>query len=86
MVMSVMNNSKAHTRTKWLWCGTSVLLSLIILNLSPSWAQGAVGPRMVIEENLFDAKQVKEGDVIRHTFTVRNTGDQPLEIKRVQPG
>lgn len=81
-----MHNRKAHTRTKWVLYSTSVVLCLIILGLSPSWTQAAVGPKMVIEEKLFNAMQVKEGDVIRHTFTVRNTGDQPLKIERVQPG
>jgi len=81
-----MHNRKAHTRTKWVLYSTSVVLSLIILLLSPSWTQAAVGPKMLIEETLFNAMQVKEGDVIRHTFTVRNTGDQPLKIERVQPG
>ncbi len=85
-MISVMRNLEARKRTKGVFCGTSVLIYLIILNVTTSWAQGTVGPKMVIGEKQFDAKQVKEGDIIRHTFTVRNTGDQPLQIKRVQPG
>ena len=57
----------------------------IILSLATGWAQQAVGPRMVLDERSFDAKEVKEGEAIEHTFTVRNTGDRALEIKKVTP-
>ncbi|MBW2338917.1 MAG: DUF1573 domain-containing protein [Deltaproteobacteria bacterium] len=65
---------------------TFFLIFLISLNLSTVCAQQTIGPRMVIEKPLFDAQQVKEGEIIRHSFTVLNKGDQPLQIKRVQPG
>lgn len=73
-------------RMKKVLYGTFFLIFLISLNLSTGWAQQAVGPRMVIEKPLFDAQQVKEGEIIRHSFTVLNKGDKPLQIKRVQPG
>ena len=66
--------------------GTAFLIIWIILSLTTGWAQQAIGPRMVLEEKYFDAQQIKEGDTIEHTFTVRNTGDRPLEIKKVNPG
>ena len=59
---------------------------LLTLNFTTGLAQQAIGPRLVIEERLFDAKKVKEGKVIEHTFKVLNTGDRRLEIKRVNPG
>ena len=71
---------------KKLLCGTPFLIFLITLSLTTGWAQQAIGPRMVLEEKDFDAKQIKEGEIIGHTFIVRNTGDQPLEIKKVNPG
>lgn len=71
---------------KKLLCGTPFLIFLITLSLTTGWAQQAIGPRMVLEEKDFNAKQIKEGEIIDHTFTVRNTGDQPLEIKKVNPG
>jgi hypothetical protein len=73
-------------RMKKVLCGTFFLIFLISLNLSTGWAQQAIGPRMVIEKPLFDAQQVKEGEIISHSFIVLNKGDQPLKIKRVQPG
>lgn len=71
---------------KKLLCGTPFLIFLITLSLTTGWAQQAIGPRMVLEEKDFNAKQIKEGEIIKHTFTVRNTGDQSLEIKKVNPG
>jgi len=71
---------------KKLLYGTPFLIFLITLGLTTGWAQQAIGPRMVLEEKDFDAKQIKEGEIIGHTFIVRNTGDQPLEIKKVNPG
>jgi uncharacterized repeat protein (TIGR01451 family) len=41
---------------------------------------------MVLEEKSVDYKQVDEGEVIQHTFNVRNEGDQVLQIKSVKPG
>ena len=53
------------------WLGTAVAYS---------------APKMVVPEPIHDFKEVKEGAVITHTFTVRNEGDQVLEIKAVKPG
>jgi len=71
---------------KKLLCAAPFLIFLIILSLTTGWAQQAVGPKMVLEKKAFDAKQIKQGNTIEHTFIVRNTGDQPLEIKKVNPG
>ena len=73
-------------RMKRVLYGTFFLIFLFSLNLSTGWAQQAVGPRMVIEKPLFDAQQVKEGEIVEHAFIVLNQGDAPLQIKRVQPG
>ena len=81
----MMSLDKGRRMRKVLY-GTFFLIFLISLNLSTGWAQQAIGPKMVIEKPLFDAQQVKEGEIIRHSFTVLNKGDKPLQIKRVQPG
>ena len=66
--------------------GVFFLISLISLCLATGWAQQTSGPKMVLPEKLYNAQEVKEGDVVKHDFPVLNQGDQPLEIKRVQPG
>jgi len=64
----------------------SLPIILIVLNYSAYGAQHIPGPRLVLEEKDFDAKEVKEKGFIEHTFKVLNTGDSPLEIKKVKPG
>ena len=71
---------------KKLLYGTPFLIFLIIFSLTTGWAQQATGPKMVLEEKDFDAEQIKDGEIIEHTFTVRNIGDRPLEIRKVDPG
>jgi hypothetical protein len=41
---------------------------------------------MVLPERSFDFKEVEEGKVLEHSFKILNKGNQPLEIKNVNPG
>ena len=41
---------------------------------------------MVLEGKHVVAGPIKKGETIEHTFTVRNMGDRPLKIKKVNPG
>jgi len=66
--------------------GSFSLIFSIVVSFGIALAQQAIGPRIVLEETFFDAKQIKEGGIIEHTFTVLNTGDQTLEIQKVNPG
>ena len=63
-----------------------ILIALISLCGYPAIAQDAKGPKMVLKERVFDFKEVKEGEVIEHTFRVLNQGEGILEIKKVKPG
>lgn len=60
-----------------LWC---------VFPVVPRAAGETPDPEMVLPEKVFHAGEVKENDIIEHTFTVRNRGDGPLEIKKVKPG
>jgi len=62
------------------------LLFLFISNYPPCLAQQTTGPRIILEEKLYDAKDVIESTVITHEFKVFNTGDSPLEIRQVSTG
>ena len=64
----------------------SLLIPLVSLCLATGWAQQTSGPKMVLPEKLHDAQKVNEGEIVKHSFPVFNKGNQPLEIKRVQPG
>ena len=62
----------------------SVLLSVV--PFTASLAQTPSGPSMVLPERSFDFTDVEEGKVVEHTFNVLNKGNQPLEIRNVNPG
>ncbi len=70
---------------------TYLKMALLLLLLSTFLghtvlAQENRGPRIVVKEQVFDFKEIKEGSVVQHTFKVLNEGDQTLEIKSVRPG
>lgn len=65
----------------------ALLVLLLSTFLGPTvLAQENRGPRIVVKEQVFDFKEIKEGSVVQHTFKVLNEGDQTLEIKSVRPG
>jgi hypothetical protein len=71
---------------KKLFIGISIFVLCLSISFSFSWAEEAKGPKMILEKKSFDFKEVDEGEKLKHTFKVRNVGDQPLEIKNVKPG
>ena len=71
----------------------AVLGGLLLLAAGgPSFAQdpGAPtkvqGPKILIEETTFDWGRVLHGEVVEHTFKVKNVGTETLRITKVQPG
>jgi hypothetical protein len=65
-----------------------VALFSIALWFNPILAQDQAGkgPRITVEGQEFDFKDVKEGTVLEHTFKILNKGDEPLKIISVRPG
>jgi hypothetical protein len=59
---------------------------LLFLFAYPSAAQEMAGPRLVIEEKVFEHEDVEQGATVEHIFKVRNPGTETLEIKKVAPG
>lgn len=84
--MFIMVYFQKGKRLRKIAYGVCFLIFLVGLCLSTGWAQQTNGPKMVLPEKLHDAQEVKEGEIVKHSFPVLNKGDQPLEIKRVQPG
>ena len=69
------------------WLVGIICIALLSLYSYPAAAQEARrGPRMVLKERAFDFKEVRAGEVIKHTFKVLNQGDETLKIIRVRPG
>ena len=59
-----------------------LLLALALTVAAPGLAQT---PRAVPVEPVFDAGVVVRGDQIEHTFAIKNEGQAPLTIRRVDP-
>jgi hypothetical protein len=85
-VILVMIYLQETKRWQKLAFGVFCSISLVGLCLATGWAQQTHGPKMVLPEKLYKAQAVKQGDIVTHDFPVLNEGDQPLEIKKVQPG
>ena len=85
-VIFVMAYLQRTKRRQKIIFGVFCSISLVGLCLATGWAQQTRGPKMVLPEKLYKAQPVKQGDLVTHDFPVLNEGDQPLEIKRVQPG
>jgi hypothetical protein len=85
-VIFVMAYLQKIKRWQKILFGVFLSISLVGVCLATGWAQQTRGPKMVLPEKLYEAQAVKQGDIVTHEFPVLNEGDQPLEIKRVQPG
>ena len=68
------------------WLAGMICICLFAFSDYSCLAQEARGPKMVLKEQVFDFKEVKEGEIIEHTFKVSNQGDRTLKIIRVRPG
>jgi len=55
----------------------------MILLLLP--APCSAEPQMALKQQIYDFKNVLEGELLERTFEVMNQGDEPLKIERVKP-
>ncbi len=44
-----------------------------------------IGPSIQFDSEKYDFGSIKEGTIVTHTFTFKNSGDQPLIINKVSP-
>ena len=79
------NTMNFRNRLEW-----SIVLSITLLvALSPRVSQAdssATGPILEIPSPRHDAGTHWEGEVVSHTYQVRNTGSEELRILSVKPG
>ena len=74
-----------RNRLKW----SIVLFTVVVVALSPFVSQAdssAAKPALVIESPRHDAGTHWEGEVVSHTFQVKNSGSEELRILSVKPG
>lgn len=66
-----------------------ILFTVLLLALSPIVSQAdspAARPILEIPSPRHDAGTHWEGEVVSHTYQVKNTGDEVLRILSVKPG
>lgn len=63
-----------------------VLFCMVFFGAISAGAQEIRKPKVHMKEQVFDFKEVMEGEVIRHTFRIFNKGDDELKILRVKAG
>jgi len=62
------------------------LVSCLLLFWTTALAQSQDTPRLVLLESVHDFGEVREGEVLEHSFPIHNRGKAPLTIKDVKPG
>ncbi len=71
-------------KTMRMIAAAAVCMALLVVGGTPG-AQERRGPRIVVDEARYDLGKVVQGTQATHTFEVRNAGNEPLVIERVQP-
>ncbi len=66
----------------FLFCLSGLLILLVTEPLS--FAESSHVPKMVLKEQLFDFKQVYEGQIVAHVFPTFNHGTDTLRIEKVK--
>ena len=63
-----------------------ILFCVVLLASIPATAQEIRKPKVSLKEHSFDFKEVMEGEVISHAFSIFNKGDEELKILKVRAG
>ena len=73
-----MRNGFRTLRRAALCCAWCVLLAVSVF----------AGPKIKVDKNDVNVGTIMEGTKksVRHTFVIKNTGDEPLKIQEVKPG
>jgi hypothetical protein len=59
---------------------------LLLFSFNMVRAQENRAPKVSLVEDMFDFKEVVEGEIINHSFTITNKGNETLKILQVKPG
>ena len=57
----------------------------LLLFVGALQAQEHKGPRIEVKQERYDAGKVVAGQLVTHVYEIKNSGDEPLLIDRVQP-
>lgn len=59
---------------------------LLLFSFCAVRAEEIRAPKVSLAEDLFDFKEIVEGEIINHSFTITNKGNETLKILQVKPG
>jgi len=62
------------------------IFALIFVYSNFALSQEGRAPKILINAPEFYFGEVKEGEIITHTYQVLNQGNEPLAIEKVKPG
>jgi len=62
------------------------ILFFVLFTYSINAKAEPTGPKIYIEQPVFDAKDIKSAEYLEHAYKVVNKGDAILEITDVKPG
>ena len=68
------------------WLIGLAIVALILVYSNFALSQEDRAPKILINAHDFDFGEVKEGEIITHTYQVLNQGNEPLTIEKVKPG
>lgn len=67
-----------------------LILMLFFIFLPPCLCSAAdtpaVGPQAFLPESIYESSSVVEGTQVTHEFILRNGGDEPLKIIKIESG
>ena len=78
-----MNPFRTHSHLRLVAVVSAVGLALSLA--APAFAQGAAAPKAVLPEGKKEVGTVAKGDLIKHTFVIKNSGTADLLITDVKP-
>jgi len=59
---------------------------LFLFSFNMVRAQETRAPKVSLVEDMFDFKEIVEGEIVNHSFTIKNKGNETLKILQVKPG
>jgi hypothetical protein len=63
-----------------------ILLCMVFFGSVSAGAQEIRRPKVFLAEHTYDFRQVMEGEVIQHSFSIFNKGNEELKILQVKAG
>ncbi|HVP36838.1 MAG TPA: DUF1573 domain-containing protein [Terriglobales bacterium] len=71
---------------KKITCSLLILLFLLLFSVSQGQKKPVLGPKIFMPEKEWDFGYIPQNTAVSHFFTIKNVGDDTLQIIKVRPG